>query len=109
MRVRWSPLEDQTIREMFATSSYGDIARKLSRHKATIRRRARALGLFRDLRTLRKLHKQSHQHQVGWQDYIPTPQMLAPDAKPIASDDQERWWRRQREADRKFQELLKGS
>lgn len=51
-RRAWSPEEDETIRKMFETHSYVEIATALGRHKGSIGVRASQLGLKKPERML---------------------------------------------------------
>jgi hypothetical protein len=104
-RTRWTAHEDATLKAMFATASFAEIGRRLRRNKATVRRRLRALGLHRDVRTLRQLQKDKL--AISKQLYAPDPHALDPDEAPLACDRQANWWRTQRAADQKFVEQLR--
>jgi DNA-binding Lrp family transcriptional regulator len=105
MRARhWKPFEDELLRESFSTQSYAEIANKLGRHRATVRRRSRTLGLRHDKERAKLFYY--YNEKVPLQ-VILQPHGLNPDAKPLSSDDQERWWRRQREKNKQFLTLLR--
>lgn len=105
MRRRWQPSEDALLRQYFEVESYAKMASRLGRHRATVRRRLRGLGLRRDGATLRRFQRDaSREHAV---QYSFVPHGLAPDAEPLSCDDQERWWKKHRAADEAFLALLR--
>jgi hypothetical protein len=95
--------EDMTLRAMFQTQSFPQIAQKLNRDESTIRRRARQLGIKRDRETMRRMH------QIGMEGRRQTlgGRSLAMDAAPLANDTQDQWWARMRVRDEKFLERLR--
>lgn len=103
----WTAYEDATLLALFQSKSYAEIAHVLHRHKATVRRRLRVLGFRRSVEVQRKLQSEKLRGCERDQLFSPHPRMLHPDADPLSSDGQDRWWKQQRAANKRFVELLK--
>jgi hypothetical protein len=103
-KSHWNPFEDELLRQSFSTQTYAEIANKLGRHRATVRRRSRTLGLRHDKDRAKLFY--AYNEKVPLQ-VILQPHGLNPEAKPLSNDDQERWWRRQCEKNKLFLKLLR--